>query len=128
MASKCIRKLTQLWRQSVSPNIFDDGLHACVDTCSITALMFGWSWPHSVSSNPLNHNLRVHLQVYSTTTSKCIYKYTLMPPRSASPSWLNHTLVVYLWVHLIITLRHVSNFSHALPASKPVILCVDWLL
>jgi len=115
-ASKCISELNNL------------GLQLHLQTRSITACEFARSCPPSTSTNSVDHDLRVHLDVHSYTAPKCRCKSGRWPCRSASPNPLDHSMGVYLGVHSIVIFRRTSNWSQASPAAHPDSPCVDGLL
>ena len=73
MASKCISKLAGSWPQSN------------LQTQSIMAGKFAWSWPPSESPNSLDYGLEVE----TVRASKCISKLARSQPWSVSLSSLN---------------------------------------
>ena len=78
---------------SGSPKSLDYGLQPL----SLTARMFTWSWPPSVSLNSLGHDLGEQLWVHSIWASKWISKYTRLRP----PSLHHHVLEVHLETRFI---------------------------
>jgi len=92
MDSKCISKLARLQPLTASPDWLDNALQSR----SITPSTFARSWPPSAFSYSPDHDLGVHLSVYSIATSKCNSKLTLSWPRSVSLCALDPHFRVHL--------------------------------
>jgi hypothetical protein len=113
------------------------GLEGDHQHCLMTASIFTWLWPPSVSPNFLDYRVQQHVPVHSSSASVFISGFAWMQPRSASLSSRDPTLPmqlqtclittskVHLCVHSIIIFRHTSNCSWALPAVSPDICFVD---
>ena len=120
-ASKCISRPAQSRPASVSPNLLDYCLKVRCITASKWISKLDWLLPPSASPNSLDYCL----QVPRITASQCMFKLDQIQPPSASQNPLNSVLGVYPWVRSIVISRRTSNFSQALAAASPDILCID---
>jgi len=123
-ASKCITKLA--WLRTPTAHYHVIQVH--LQTRPITASKCAPSWTASESANMLERYHRVHLYIHSFTAAKCISNYAWWPPPSLSLNMLVHGLGVYLCVYFIVTVKSISNCSHASSTDTPDRLCVHGLL